>query len=241
MFEVKGVSKQFGGVTALRSVSLRINDGEMFGLIGPNGAGKTTLFNIISGIYRPDEGSIWFKGENITGYKPHQISTKGIGRTFQLVKPFSNVSVLDNVTIGALCRVKDAENAKEEAVEVLEVVGLLEKKDILAKNLTPADRKRLELARALATKPRLLLLDEIMGGLNPTEMGSTIALIRRVHRSGITLFIIEHIMRVIMTLSNRITVIHHGEKIAEGTPEEIAINKRVIEAYLGEEYVFRNN
>jgi len=242
MFEVRGISKQFGGVAALKDVNIRINEGEIYGLIGPNGAGKTTLFNLIFGIYSPDQGSIWFKGENITNYKPHQVCAKGIGRTFQLVKPFGKVSVLDNVTIGALCRLRDVEEAKKKALSVLETVGLLNKKDVLAKNLTLADRKRLELARALATKPQFLLLDEIMAGLNPAEIEATISLIKKVRESsGITMFIIEHIMQVIMTLSNRIGVLHHGEKIAEGTPKEIANNKRVIEAYLGEEYVFRNN
>jgi branched-chain amino acid transport system ATP-binding protein len=237
MLQVKQVSKRFGGLDALKDVNLFVKEGEIFGLIGPNGAGKTTLFNIISGIFHCDRGNIIFQGEDITKYKSHQGCMKGISRTFQLVKPFSNISVLQNVIVGAFCRINSVEKAENEAIEILKFVDLFWKKDVLAKSLTIADRKRLELARALATKPRLLLLDEIMGGLNPKEIEDVITLLRKVQRNGTTLFIIEHVMRAIMVLSEKIAVLDFGEKIAEGTPEEISKNQEVIKAYLGEEYV----
>jgi branched-chain amino acid transport system ATP-binding protein len=241
MLEIKGVTKKFGGLLALDQVSLKIAEGQVFGLIGPNGAGKSTLFNVISHLASCDQGRIEFRGEEIGNLKPHEICRKGIGRTFQLVKPFGNIPVLKNVTIGAFCRIKDLEEAEQEAVEVLQFLDLHAKRDMLAKNLTIADRKRLELAKALATKPKLLLLDEIMGGLNPREIEEVMRIVQKIRDSGITIFIIEHVMQAIMKLCERVAVLNYGKKIAEGCPEEIGKDKDVIKAYLGEEYVVGRN
>jgi branched-chain amino acid transport system ATP-binding protein len=241
MLEIQGVTKRFGGLLALDRVSLKIAEGQVFGLIGPNGAGKSTLFNVVSHLTACDQGQIEFRGARIGRLGPHEICLKGIGRTFQLVKPFGNISVLKNVIIGAFCRTKDPEKAEQEAVEVLKFLDLHAKKDMLGKNLTIADRKRLELAKALATKPRLLLLDEIMGGLNPKEIEDVIGLVKKIRDSGITIFIIEHVMQAIMRLCERVAVLNYGKKIAEGSPEEIGKNQEVIKAYLGEEYVVGRN
>jgi len=237
MLQLINVSKHFGGLVALKKINLRVAEGEIVGLIGPNGAGKTTLFNAVSNITPCDEGRILFQGKEITRCAPDQVCLRGIGRAFQLVRPFGNITALQNVIIGAFCRVKRLEEATEEATRVLEFVDLIGKKDALAKSLTIADRKRLELARALATRPRLLLLDEIMGGLNPKEIEDVIQLLRKLRNEGITLFIIEHVMQAIMALCENIAVINFGEKIAEGKPHEIARDQEVIKAYLGEEYV----
>jgi branched-chain amino acid transport system permease protein len=238
LFEVRSLTKAFGGLMAVRDVSFRIEEGAVLGLIGPNGAGKTTIFNLITGFLSPDSGQVEFKGESITGLKPpHNVCVKRIGRTFQLVKPFNDISVLENVMVGAFARTKNANEAREEAMRVINFIGLSRYKDSLASSLTTADRKRLELGRALATKPELLLLDEVMAGLNPRETEEIIEIIRSISDRGITLFMIEHVMKAIMTLSHRIIVLHHGEKIAEGTPVAISKDKRVIDAYLGEEYL----
>jgi branched-chain amino acid transport system ATP-binding protein len=230
------VRKHLGGLAAITNVDFHIDQGEILGLIGPNGAGKTTLFNLISGSLLPTSGVIRFKGENITGLRPHKICKRGMARTFQLVKLFGNMTVLENVLLGSLFgtpMVMRESNAKRESLELLEFVGLSAMEGVLARDLTMANQKRLEVARALATKPELLLLDEVMAGLTPTEVGSAIELIRKIGNRGITVFMIEHVMKAIMTVSDRIIVLHHGEKIAEGIPEEIATNPKVIEIYLG--------
>ena len=237
MLKLEGVTKRFGGLTAVHEVSLEVREGDLLGIIGPNGAGKTTLFNMISGFYRPDEGRILYEGRDVTGLPPHAICRLGLTRTFQIVKPFGNLSVRDNVMIGALTRLRHVREARREAERVIEICGLSSHTEARAKGLPIGLRKRLEVARALATKPRLLLLDEVMAGLNPTELAGIIELIRRLHADGLSLIIIEHIMAAMMRLAQRIAMLHHGEKIAEGTPAEITRDRRVIDAYLGEEFV----
>lgn len=234
IIQVKEVGKQFGGLKAVNNVSFDVKENEILGIIGPNGAGKTTLFNLISGSLPVTSGKIVFNGEEITNKKPYTICKKGIGRTYQVVKPFGGITVLENVMVGAFNKTKSTKKAKEYALEILEKVGLDKKKDQVGKSLTIADKKRLEVAKALATHPKLLLLDEVMAGLNPTEVREIIPVINSIRKSGVTIIIIEHIMEVIMTLCDRIVVIHHGEKIAEGTPKEIANNEEVIKAYFGE-------
>ena len=239
ILECRKVSKNFGGLVALKQVDCHVNRGEILGLIGPNGAGKTTLFNVIGGVYRPDAGMIKFKGENIVDLKPHNICRKGIARTHQLARPFPKMTVLENVYTGALFRKageRSSNNAKELAIKLLEDVGLSEKKNFLGESLNVCDRKILELARALATKPELLMLDEIMAALNPVETERLMAFIRKIRDEGVTIFMIEHVVRVIIDISDRILVLNYGEKIAEGRPKEISRNKDVIQAYLGEDY-----
>ena len=237
LLELKRVSKSFGGLKALSNVSFDLEEGEILGIIGPNGAGKTTLFNAITGFFNPDGGEIRFRGERLIDLKPHQICQKGLVRTFQIVKPFLQLSVLDNVIVAALNRSKTTREATEKASRTIELIGLKEKEDTLATGLTLPHRKRLELARALATDPRLLLLDEVMAGLNPAEVDELIRLLKAIHQQGITILLIEHVMRGLMALSKRVVVLNYGEKIAEGTPEEVVRNRQVIEAYLGEEFV----
>jgi len=234
---LESVTKRFGGLTAVRAVSLEVRAGDLLGIIGPNGAGKTTLFHVISGYYRADEGRVVFDGHDITAQPAHAISRLGLTRTFQIVKPFGNLSVLDNVMIGALTRRASTRQARADAERVIDLCGLGPHTAARARALPLALRKRLEVARALATQPRLLLLDEVMAGLNPTELGGMIDLIRRLHAEGLTLIVIEHIMAAMMRLAQRIVMLHHGEKIAEGTPQQITSDRRVIDAYLGEEFV----
>jgi branched-chain amino acid transport system ATP-binding protein len=237
LLTLEGVTKRFGGLTAVREVSLQVRTGDVLGIIGPNGAGKTTLFHVIAGYYAPDEGRVTFDGRDVTGLPAHAIARLGLTRTFQLVKPFGNLSVRDNVMIGALTRRPTVREARADAERVIDLCGLGPHADAHARALPLALRKRLEVARALATRPRLLLLDEVMAGLNPTELAAMVELVRRLHAEGLTLVVIEHIMAAMMRLAQRIVVLHHGERIAEGTPREIASDRRVIDAYLGEEFV----
>lgn len=241
LLKVNRLTKNFGGLKAVDKLDLSIQDGMILGLIGPNGAGKSTAFNCIAGLYSATSGQVIYKDDDITKLKSYDVCRKGIARTFQLSKPFPNKSVLKNVMVGGFLWSKDRNRAEEKALEVLEFVNLIGKRDVLGKSLTVADRKRLELARALATDPALLLLDEVMAGLRPAEVEEVITIIRKINERGITVFLIEHIMQAIMSLSDLIVVIHYGRKIAEGQPEEIASNEQVIKAYLGEEYVLAGN
>jgi branched-chain amino acid transport system ATP-binding protein len=234
--ELKDVCKNFGGLKAVSEVSFELEHGEILGIIGPNGAGKTTVFNTITGFFKPDAGEIWLSGETLVNLKPHQICQRGVVRTFQLVKPFLQLTVLDNVVVAALNRTKIVKEANEKALETIDFVGLGEKRDNLATGLTLPDRKRLELARTLATEPKLLLLDEVMAGLTPTEVDALIRLLTKVNQKGVTILLIEHVMRGLMALSKRVVVLNYGVKIAEGIPEEVVKNRLVIEAYLGEEF-----
>jgi branched-chain amino acid transport system ATP-binding protein len=237
MLDVHDISKWFGGNAVLNHVNFRIGTGDVVGLIGPNGAGKTTLFNVISGFYQTKTGHVLFDGADITRLKPEAICSLGLCRTFQITKPFSNITVMKNVMIGALARERSLKQAEKKAHEVLEFVGLYDRRNLLGRNLTIADRKRLEIARGLATSPKLFLLDEVMAGLNPSELQEMLKIIRHLAESRIVLFVIEHIMAVIMKLSHRVIVLNHGEMIAEGEPAAVASNPEVIKAYLGEEYL----
>jgi branched-chain amino acid transport system ATP-binding protein len=237
LLEVKNVSKSFGGVMAVNNVSLTLSQGEILGLIGPNGAGKSTLFNLITGIFKPDAGKIRFNRRDITGIAPYKICQCGIARTFQLVKPFSRLTPIENVMVGRAYGGQPARNIKQarmESAQILSLTRLGDKPVRTAGMLSLVDRKRLEIARALATKPQLLLLDEMMAGLNPTELDDAIRLIKAIRDSGISLIVVEHVMKVIMGISDRIIVLKVGEKIADGTPLEVTSNRQVIEAYLGE-------
>jgi len=236
LLELKNVSKNFGGLKAVHQVSFSLERGEILGIIGPNGAGKTTLFNTLTGFYKPDEGEIWFEGERLVGLKPHQICKKGMVRTFQIVKPFLELTTLENVVIAALNRTELIREATEKALQTIEMVGLKDKAETLATGLTLPHRKRLELARALATEPKLLLLDEVMAGLTPTEVEELIRLLKEINRRGMTILMIEHVMQGVMALSKRVVVLNYGEKIAEGVPQEVVKNRQVIDAYLGEEF-----
>ncbi len=238
ILKVTDVSKSFRGLRAISHVSLDLARGGILGLIGPNGAGKTTLFNIVSGFAPPSTGDVQFLGKTLLGLKPNQISRMGLARTFQIVKPFQHLTVLQNVAVGCFNWTSHIEEAETHSWEVLKTVGLDKKALGQASATTTPDRKRLELARALASKPKLMLLDEVMAGLNPTEQAEIIALVKKIRESGVSIFIIEHSMRVIMGLCDHICVIHHGERLSMGTPREICADRKVIEAYLGEGNVF---
>jgi len=235
-FVAEGITKQFGGLLACHKVDLQINEGEIVGLIGPNGAGKSTFFALVAGFYKPDAGKVFFLGEEITGMAPEEICRRGIARTFQIVRPFGSMTVLENILVGAFFRDKNKKRAAAWAEEVLAFTGLAARRDVLAGELTIADKKRLELARALATRPKLLLLDEVMAGLNPKETQEAVELVQAINQRGVTLFVVEHVMEVIMPISHRVMVLDGGNKIAEGPPEEVAKNPEVIKAYLGEKY-----
>ena len=236
LLEVSRISKRFGGLQAVDRLSLTVNEGEILGLIGPNGAGKSTVFNLINGVYPPDSGKVFFAGEDITCGPPYRVAHQGIARAHQIVQPLGGLSVLDNCTVGA-CFGREGLGlaaAREVAREVVNTIGLGDRPDMLAGSLTTAGKKRLELARALSSRPRLLLLDEVLAGLNPTETEGMIETVRKIRASGIAILMIEHIMRAVMSLSDRIVVLNLGAKLAEGTPQEVADNPDVITAYLGD-------
>ncbi len=240
LLEVREVTKKFDGLVANDKVSFTINQGEIVSLIGPNGAGKTTLFNCIAGFHKVDDGEVIFDGQAITNHKPSAICAAGLARTFQIVRLFNNMTAFENIVIGALNHTRDTKAAFRRAADILEMTGLAEKQDFLAANLTIADRKRLEMARALATQPKLLLLDEAMAGLNQSEVQLAVELVTQINRQGITLLIVEHVMEAIMPISHRIIVLDGGIKIAEGEPKAITNNERVIQAYLGAKYHAKN-
>ncbi|MGC2322829.1 MAG: ABC transporter ATP-binding protein [Terriglobales bacterium] len=235
LLEVRGVSKRFGGLLAVSDVSFSLDEGQILGLIGPNGAGKTTLFNVVNGVYKADGGTISFLGKDITGSSPDKVVHLGVARTHQIVKPLNDLTLLDNVTVGACFgrEYLDLKAARAVALEVLQQVGLGERAQMMARSLTIAGKKRLEVARALAAKPKLLLLDEVLAGLNPTEVALMIDLVRKIRDGGVSVFMIEHLMQAIMSLSDRIVVLNLGRKLAEGRPDEVVHNPDVVEAYLG--------
>jgi len=237
LLSVAGVSKRFGGIVANRGISFDVAPGELIGIIGPNGAGKSTLFEIITGFYHADEGEVRLDGARLTGLSPDAVCRRGVARTFQKLRPFQGLSVLDNVLVGALTRTKDVRHARERARELIGKVGLAEKADAHARTLSTGQRKRLELARALATEPRLLLLDEVTGGVDQRTIPELVRLVRDLHAGGLTLLVIEHNMRVITAVAQRIVALHLGEVIADGAPDAVARDRRVVEAYLGQAYV----
>ena len=233
LLEVKNVTKKFGGLTAVDSVDLKVEEGKIFGLIGPNGAGKTTLFNCIAGFYRLDEGEIWYDGNRIDGMKPYQICQKRLARTFQIVRILSKLTVLENVMIGAFLNNKNVKASRNKAKEIIDFCGLSPLMNEKGANLTIGNKKRVEVARALATNPKMILFDEVMAGLNPKEGQEAIQLIHRVRDLGITLLMVEHVMEIIMPISDHIFVLNLGQKIMEGTAEEVSKHEEVIDAYLG--------
>ncbi len=236
MLEIRNVSKRFGGLLALNDVSFTVREGTIHGLIGPNGAGKTTLFNVIAGAFPPSSGSVSYRDEDITGVPSHRMASLGIGRTFQIMKPFGSMSVMENVRIATYGRTGSTEEATVEADRVIEMVGLERWRDQPAAELPTAGRKRLELARALGLSPRLLLLDEVLAGLVPSERRPVIDLLKDIRAAGMTMLLVEHVMQAVMALSDEIVVLHHGQLLAEGRPREVIDDPRVIEAYLGEEH-----
>ena len=230
---IRGLSKRFGGLRAVQDLSFSVQENETVALIGPNGAGKTTSFNLITGFHRPDQGSVLAYGREITGFRPHEICAHGLARTFQVAKPFGAMTVLANVMTGAFLRDKNIAVARAKAREAIEFVGLTAKAQTAAKDLTTIDQRRLEMARALATQPKLLLLDEVMAGLNPSEIDQAVGLVGKLSERGLTIVIVEHVMRAIMAVARHIVVLDHGQKIAEGTPKQIVENPEVVRAYLG--------
>ena len=241
LLEVQAIGKTFGGLQAVKNLSFTLEPGEILGIIGPNGAGKTTAFNMIAGFFPPDTGSICFKGENITGRRPWEVSHRKIARTFQLSKPFGDLSVLENVMVGGFHHQGGRGAARRKAEEMLAFVGMAHQATVEANNLTATDRKRLELARSLATDPELLLLDEVVAGATPTEAVVMMDLIRKVRAGGVTIVMVEHVMRVIMGLSDRVLVLHHGETIAMGAPQAVSKDPTVLKAYLGDRHVQPGN
>jgi branched-chain amino acid transport system ATP-binding protein len=236
LLEVRGVSKAFRGLRAVQDVSFDVAEGAIAAMIGPNGAGKTTCFNVVAGVFPPDAGEVSLGGRRITGMRAHEVCRAGIGRTFQVVKPFQQMTVLDNVVVGALNAAGRVADAEREARRVLALLHLDGKAGTLAASLTLPERKRLEVARAMATRPRLLLLDEVMAGLRPTEVDEMVGVFRRINReTGLTILLIEHVMRAVMALAARVVVLHHGEKICDGAPEAVVRDPAVLECYLGEE------
>jgi len=236
MLEARKISKSFRGLKAVSNASFEIPEGSINALIGPNGAGKTTVFNMIAGVFKPDSGEIVFNNERISGLRPDQICAAGIGRTFQIVKPFAGLTVLENVMVGGFLRTKSTPEARKISEQILDRLGLGPRRDLPASSLTLPDRKRLEVARALATRPKLLLLDEVMAGLRPTETDQMVEVFRDLNRTyGTTILLSEHVMRAVMALAQHIGVLHHGEVIARGTPQEIVRDPAVLECYLGEE------
>ena len=234
---IKGLSKRFGGLRAVQDVSFTVKENETVALIGPNGAGKTTSFHLVTGFHRADSGSVLAFGQEIVGLKPHDVCALGLARTFQVAKPFGAMTVLANVMTGAFLRDRHVAAAREKAREAIAFVGLSAKEQTPAKDLTTIDQRRLEIARALATEPRILLLDEVMAGLNPSEIDQAVALVGKLTQRGLTIVIVEHVMRAIMAVARHIVVLDHGQKIAEGAPNEIVENPEVIRAYLGSGYV----
>ncbi len=239
LLEVRELSKRFGGLLANDRIDLTVETGEIVGLIGPNGAGKTTLFSCIAGTEQPSAGEVVFDGQDVTGLPPETICARGLARTFQVVRTFGEMTVLDNVIVGALLRARGTTAARHVALEALEFCGLFDRRKVRGAALTIADRKRLEIARALATRPKLLLLDEAMAGLNPRERQEAVDLVRRIHATGTTILMVEHVMEIVMPISDRVVVLNSGQKIADGPPAQVARDQVVVAAYLGERYRYR--